>query len=401
MIELNNDQIFASYEAKSWWKNRNDQVFEIAGAAGTGKTTTIKYILKDIGIPINKVLFAAFTGKAATQLARQGLPAMTTAAAFYEFVPEICRDEDGKMITLPSGKVRTKLVRKKRTHLKKDYVAIVIDEGTMINEKEKEDILSFGLPTFALGDINQLPPVFGNPAFMVKPNVILKQLMRQAENDPIVWIAHRIIDGRSLSTGVYGNSSIIKRSDLSDIHFKNADIVICGTNRLRYGVNTMFRENIKNFSNLDFPHVGEKLLCKRNNWSRKVGDCIYLTNGTTGFVDFVDRESFNGKRIKLDFRPDFTKKVFRNINVDYQRLMRTSEFLESDLSSLSIGMDLFEFGYCITTHASQGSQWDKVLGLAEMYTSDLDYIRKYLYTMVTRASYSITLGIEKDKIYLS
>ena len=150
MAELTNDQVFASYKAEDWWRNRTKQVFEIAGRAGTGKTYVIKYILQMLGIPIKKVLFAAFTGKAATVLARNGLPAMTTCAAFYEFVPEICRDENNHMIILPNGKPKTKLVKRKLSHLKKSYEAIVIDESTMINDQERTDIESFGLPIFAL-----------------------------------------------------------------------------------------------------------------------------------------------------------------------------------------------------------------------------------------------------------
>lgn len=403
MAELTPDQVFAAYKAEDWWKNRTKQVFEISGRAGSGKTYCIRYILQQLGIPLKKVLFAAFTGKAATVLARNGLPAMTTCAAFYEFVPEICRDEDNHMIILPNGKPKTKLVKRKLSHLKKNYLAIVIDESTMINEPERADIESFGLPIFALGDLNQLPPVFGKPAFMNNPDVTLRQIMRQAEDDPIVWIANRIIEGESLVCGVYGNSCIKKRSDLTEMDFKQADMVITGTNKLRHGINQMFREQFKHIVRLEYPHVGEKVLCVHNNWGRSIGDTIYLTNGLTGFVDYVDRESFNGKRIKIDFQPDFTNKVFRNVVVDYNRLMRTDQFLQTENSSFfgPTDMDQFDFGYAVTCHKAQGSGWEKVLGLAEMFSTDLDYVRKYLYTMVTRASFGLTLAIEKDKIYLS
>ena len=403
MVELTNDQVFAAYKAEDWWKNRTKQVFEISGRAGSGKTYSIRYILQQLGVPIKKVLFVAFTGKAATVLARNGLPAMTTCAAFYEFTPEVCRDENNKMIILPSGKPKTKLVKKKLSHLKKNYEAIVVDEATMINEQEREDIESFGLPIFALGDLNQLPPVFGKPAFMNNPDVVLRQIMRQAENDPIVWIANRIIEGESLSCGVYGNSCIKKRSDLTDMDFKQADMVITGTNRLRHGINQMFREEFKHIVRLEYPHIGEKVLCVHNNWGRSIGESIFLTNGLTGFIDYVDRESFNGKRIKIDFQPDFTNKVFRNVVIDYNRLMRTEQFLQTENTNTFGPMDTdqFDFGYAVTCHKAQGSGWEKVLGLAEMFSGDLDYIRKYLYTMVTRASFGLTLAIEKDKIYLS
>jgi exodeoxyribonuclease-5 len=192
-IELNSDQIFASYEAEKWWKSASsDQIFEISGAAGTGKTTSIKYILQKIGLnPLKDVLFVAYTGKAATQLSRNGLPARTCHSAFYEFCKEPDRDENGSLIILPNGKIKKKMVFKPKEYLDKSYKAICIDEATMVNQEMKSVIESFGIPIFALGDTNQLPPVFGKSVFLVNPNVTLRKLMRQAEDDPIIYIAHR------------------------------------------------------------------------------------------------------------------------------------------------------------------------------------------------------------------
>ena len=391
-IELNSDQIFASYEANKWWHSASSgQVFEISGAAGTGKTTTIKYILMDLGLnPVEEVLFVAYTGKAATQLARNGLPAKTCHSAFYEVVKEIDRDEDGKAIMLPSGKMKTKNVFRKKERIKKKYKAICIDEGTMIEPKMAADILSFGLPVFVLGDLNQLPPVFGKPAFLTEPDVVLRKLMRQKEDDPIVYIAHRILGGYDLKPGVYGKSAIIKRSDLTPYQLQNADIVLTVTNKLKTEINDLFRENFLKFPRLDLPYVGEKVICKKNNWNKYIGDHLYLTNGTTGFIEYVNRESFNGKSIEIDFRPDFTNKAFRDLSVDYKHLMRLEK---NELQkSMSFGMETFDFGYAITVYASQGSQWENVVSLAELYGSE-DFRRKVLYTMVTRASVSQTLAI--------
>ena len=36
-IELNNEQILTVYKCENWFKHSSQQVFEIAGAAGTGK----------------------------------------------------------------------------------------------------------------------------------------------------------------------------------------------------------------------------------------------------------------------------------------------------------------------------------------------------------------------------
>lgn len=388
-IELNSDQIFASYEAEKFWRSASSgQVFEISGAAGTGKTTTIKYILTKLGLDVmREVLFVAFTGKAATQLARQGLPARTAHSAFYEYKKLPVRDDDNHLVWLPNGKIQTRGQFVKKEFLPGRYKAICIDESPMIDLPMKTDILSFGLPVFALGDMNQLPPVFGNPVFMINPDVTLHKLMRTAEDDPIVRIAHWILEDEPLKYGIYGKSAIIRRQDLNEKQLRSADTILTVTNQLRYQINDLFRDDYLNYKRLDFPHLGEKVICRRNNWSKSIGDNIYLTNGLTGTIDYIDKSSYNGKKVTIDFKPDFTNKSFKNLSADYKTLMRITA---PDKDTYKIGLDQFEFAYAITVYSSQGSQWDNVISLAELYGSR-DFQKKVLYTMVTRASRSQTL----------
>ena len=76
-IELNNDQIFANYKLEHWYKTQYKQVFEVAGGAGTGKTTMILYFIERIGIPLDHVLFVSYMGKAVSRMIQSGLPART------------------------------------------------------------------------------------------------------------------------------------------------------------------------------------------------------------------------------------------------------------------------------------------------------------------------------------
>lgn len=392
-IDLNTDQVYALYDLENWWNTENKQVIEVSGAAGTGKTTLIKYFIDRLELKMENVLFVAFMGKAAVQMARTGLPAKTIHSAIYDYVESIARDEDGKMIIKANGKPKIIHRFELKDHLSKKIKLIVVDEGSMVDPNIGRDLLSFNIPVVVLGDLNQLPPVFGDPFFLKEPDIILKQIMRQAENDPIVWLANQVLDGNELKPGVYGNSAVIRKSDITDFNLKKADMIITGTNKLRYNINQYMRESIKGIKKLEYPHVNEKVICKKNNWGQSIGDNIYLMNGLTGFVDTIYRESYNKKSMKMDFRPDFSKKIFRSIEFDYKHMYSVPGTTnETDSNPYNFLYDKFEYGYAITTHSSQGSSWENVLYFHEPFLSGDDN-KKLLYTGITRASKSVVIVI--------
>ena len=51
----------------------------------------------------------------------------------------------------------------------------------------------------------------------------------------------------------------------------------------------------------------------------------------------------------------------------------------------------FAYGYAITVHKAQGSEWDKVLVLEERFPFDKEEHARWLYTAVTRASDKLVL----------
>lgn len=389
-LELNTQQIYAIYDLENWWNAQNNQVFEISGGAGTGKSTLIQYFIDKINLKHDDVLFLAYTGKAASRLQRLGLPATTIHSAIYKFKMEEVRDESGHLIFKENGHVLKQPTFKLRKHLAKDVSLIVIDEGSMVDARIASDLLSFGIPIVVLGDLNQLPPVFGNSYFLRKPNVVLTQIMRQAENNPIVHLSQMVLSGKELKPGVFGHSAVMKKRDLTEYQFKHSDIVLTGTNRLRYNINQYYREYIRGIKRLEYPHVGEKIVNRKNQWDLKVGKDIYFTNGMLGVVDKVYQSTYNGKSMVLDFRPDFTKKVFHNVKFDYHHLYEVPG-QDSTATFNNIHLSRIEFAYAITVHTSQGDEWGNVLYLHEDYSNDAEFRRKILYTAITRAVESITI----------
>ena len=386
-IELTPDQLNCSYLAEHWWKHSTSQLFEISGKAGTGKTFMVLYLIKNIfDLELDDVLFCAYTGKAASVLTRSGCPAQTIHSAIYDYVKRPQYDEDGKMIRKPSGAPVLKGVFEKKSQLKKNYSLIVVDEASFVNIDVAKDLLSFKIPVVALGDLNQLPPVFGDQFFLTNPDVVLRQIMRQADGSPVVYLANQILEGNPLKVGVYKTSYVIRRDDVTDFQLQTADMILCGTNSLRHAINNKFRDEYLRYKYRDFPQLGEKVICKRNNWDRSIGGGIYLTNGMTGTVEYVDKSSYKKNSFIMDFKPDFGKKSFRNLNVNYDRLMKGENYEEVDFGDKFL--DQFEFGYANTVHSSQGSQWKSVVFFDQKFMG-YDDQRRLEYTAITRAEEQI------------
>ena len=358
----------------------------------THNTTLIRYFIERIGLELSDVAFVAYMGKAAMQMGRNGLPAQTIHSLIYNCVRRPVYDDEGYIVVNSRGKVKTKLEFELKERIPHELKLIVVDEASMVNHEIGEDLLSFKIPVIALGDLNQLPPVFGNPFFLNKPRFRLTQVMRQKEDDPIVHLAHRVLDDKPLKIGVFGKSVVMDKSDMDLFQLTEADVVLTCTNKLRHGINTFFREDIHKFKNPQFPYVGEKVICRKNNWERSLNGIIYLTNGMSGTIDHVDRSSFNGKKIDIDFKPDFTNKKFKNLSINYKQLFETPG--GEELNKYLIGTEKFEFAYAITVHTSQGSQYPNVVFMRETQMAhDKEFFKKLQYTAITRASESITIII--------
>ena len=97
--------------------------------------------------------------------------------------------------------------------------------------------------------------------------------------------------------------------------------------------------------------------------------------------------------MSMDFRPDFSKKVFKGVVFDYNHMYAIPNQDDTEETPYNYYYDKMEYAYAITVHASQGSCWQNVLYLHEDFMRNPVDRKKFMYTAITRASESITIVI--------
>ena len=145
----------------------SEQVYQYSGAAGTGKTAVLKEIIKQIGIPLSRIAPMAYIGQAANVMRTRGISTARTAHSWlYELREVPVLDSDGKpVIDEVFNKPKTRMEFVPRDLSGIEYV--IVDESYTFPLRMKKDLLNLGVPIIATGDVNQLPPVMDNPAFLV------------------------------------------------------------------------------------------------------------------------------------------------------------------------------------------------------------------------------------------
>ncbi len=339
-------------------------LFRLFGYAGTGKTTLARHLAQDVD---GKVLFAAFTGKAALVMRRKGCEGASTIHSLI-YKPIESETETPTFELWDDAPVA-------------DAKLIVIDECSMVDAELGRDLMSFGAPLLVLGDPAQLPPIQGGGFFTdAEPDVMLTEVHRQAQNDPIVRLSMDIRAGQRLVPGEYGASQVVRRDALDPQRVLDADQILVGRNATRRAYNARMRER-RGFTE-PLPMLGDKLVCLRNN--RRKG----LFNGGLWVIREKPKtrrailgmrlrpdEDAGGRTVKVSVRPEcFTGAIEQ---VEWLQRKRHDEF---------------DFGYVLTVHKAQGSQWDDVVLFDESFAFP-DSRERWLYTGVTRAAKRLTVVV--------
>ncbi len=318
-----------------------------------------------------EVAFGAFTGKAAHVLRQKGCADASTIHSLI-YRPKGTKKDDEDEDESPQF-----AINRDSPAAKVDL--IIIDECSMVDEELGRDLLSFGKKVLVLGDPAQLPPVRGGGFFTeAEPDIMLTEVHRQAKDNPIVRMSMDIRDGEELDFGQYGDSAVISRREIDKERILASDQVLVGTNKTRRLYNGRIRD-LKGFTT-QMPSVGDKLVCLRNDKTKG------LLNGGLWEVSRLRPPRGNTLRFDVISEDDFSKKAVK-VKVLPAMFEEGSEQLPYAIRRRA---DEFDYGYALTVHKSQGSQWDDVVLFDESWAFR-EHKTRWLYTAVTRAAKKITV----------
>ena len=448
--------------------------FCLIGKAGTGKTTTEREIVKAIlkshagkGSHIFRIQGTGekHEGPAAAVVAYTRIASgnsrnaickdedlrecfynnVTTVHNLLEFAPEFFYDADKE-------KESMRFVPKRNSSNPLTVRTVAFEESSMIDltlwEKVYDAMLR-GTQCIFIGDINQLPPVFGpsilNYALVQLPIVELNTVYRQAFNSLVLKNAHNILEGKELETGpdfkiLEGGTTQLGQVSLrmsliatlekwfsSGEYRPDEDIVLSPFNKGDLGTDSL-NNHIAMFLNKNevyeiyagirklYLAVGDKIM-----YQKQVGVVtnIRINGGYIGRQPkphsiHLDRFGFmrhNGGVDMLSDEDDDDGLIHANVDLeemsskDMEELSHQSshvvDILLTDTGealSLRRTGDLsassFSLAYALTVHKSQGCEWRKVIMVFHKDHSILLF-NELLYTAVTRAAKEVVIVAKK------
>ena len=377
----------------SRWLKSDKQIYRLFGYAGTGKTTIAKYAAS------GATLFCAFTGKAAYVLRQKGCEAFTIHQLIYcakdrsktklkelEIALKNTDDPEKIMDLERQIEFEHKKLNSPNFILNPDSPVntadlVIVDECSMVNEQMAVDLMSFGTKILVLGDPAQLPPVFGRGWFIqAKADFMLTEIHRQAQNNPIIRLATKVRKREQLWPD---GDMVVPWGSMTPEEVMTYDQILVGRNKTRKAANSKIRTLLGRTS--DIPVEKDRLVCLRND--HEVG----LLNGAIWEVEscFATGDQF----LDIIIKDPEVDANFMAVEAHRHHFMSDSDkpipyWIRKEAQE-------FDYGYALTVHKSQGSEWDRVLIFDESAAFG-NNAHKHLYTAVTRAAKEVKVVVHVD-----
>ena len=270
-----------------------------------------------------------------------------------------------------------------------------------------ELLFSHNVHVICLGDPFQLPPIKKDEDnhLLDAPHIFLDEIMRQAAESEIVRISMDIREHKPLNIMKGNEVQILPAKELNTGMLLWADQILVGTNSTRIKINNQIRTLL---GRGDMPENGDKVICLKNYWEIEGEDKNPLVNGTIGYINnvfpsFVKLPYWieKGRTLEVlisDFITD-SNELYKNIDMDKKMILTgekcvnyTTEYLvNKNQKTRGIIPKEFTYGYAITAHKAQGSEWDKVLVFEEAFPFNKEEHLRWLYTACTRSASRLVL----------
>ncbi|MGP1599389.1 SF1B family DNA helicase RecD2 [Peptoanaerobacter stomatis] len=362
----------------------NNNILIITGGPGTGKTTTLSFIIEIFERIGKKVKLCAPTGKASKRMAQATNKDASTIHRLLE-------------MNYSSDDMQEHFLKNEDEPIKADV--IIVDETSMVDILLMQSLLSAiknGTHLILVGDKDQLPSVGAGNVLKdiinceIIPCIKLNKIFRQAMKSHIIVNAHRINEGKMPLTNDKDNDFfIMNRNDKNsiekliveltterlpkyyDVTSKDIQIITpmkkreIGTQNLNKLLQEALnpKDPVKNEYKTQFKiyRENDRVIHIKNNyekqWISEKEEGSGIFNGDTGTIESVNlREKF----LTVNF--DDGKKA-------------TYDFDE---------LDELEHSFALTVHKSQGSEYPCVI-LPIHSVAPMLMTRKILYTAITRA----------------
>ena len=360
----------------------------IAGYAGTGKSTLVRFIIDALDVDEDRVCYCAFTGKAAEVLKKKCNKNVSTLhRLLYDHIPK------------PTGG----FFRKPKPML--GYNVIIVDEVSMAPKSLMDLLFQHSVYVICLGDPFQLPPIDKDEDnhLLDNPHIFLDEIMRQEEESEIIKLTMKIRNGESIDYFNGKEVKIIPYSKLNTGVLQWGNQILTATNAKRQAINDQMRALAGRSGE---PVDGDKVICLRNYWDDFSENGDPLINGTIGIL----QNSFqtwreiprivhsNIKKFDIlvgDIIVPEVNDIYKMTEMDRQMIVTGEKCcgwqLSYKLGKLrakygEIVPKEFTYAYAITVWKAQGSEWDKVVVLEENFPYDKETHARAMYTAATRAA---------------
>ena len=429
MIDYTSKQKKALLEIESIIDSGEQAYYLLAGYAGTGKTTIAENIAKYAQFKNKNVKIIAPTNKAAKVLRDKlkkanvnGINAQTIHKTIYGAPNEIT----GEWV---KGKPVNNSV-------------IIIDESSMISKDVMQDLLettNTNNVVVFMGDGFQLEPVgedsglFTGKVKEVKAKTELTEVKRQTLDSNILKVATlvRTDDKAYVPQESYEDFKVVRDkiefiNDYKKAIRENEDVVmIVATNAERILMNKIARKEkykddvailndddvVMSVANSDTYPNSDTFKVKHIIDSSDIMEFTLTTidgKSSTYDVIFVDVITEDGEDAKIMLIPELDKpslyhgQVLENASGEVLKYLQRNKLIKTTKrgSKLSPTLVIGTYGYAVTAHKSQGSQWSKVF-VNQNYVAPTWNAARWYYTAITRATDNVEVFVTNNNLRIS